>query len=117
MVSPPQATAPNPDYAIAACLNCNSLFLRTPTNSVCLLCGRPPAYLLSFHFAGGAEIPAGEEGAPASAPPAVPILIGVTCPHCHGDVRLSITDTEISVVQPAPSGGGESAAADTHPMV
>ena len=88
--------------AIGACLSCNSLFLIQGTNVTCILCGQPPAFTLPFSPA--------PVGAPLAASPETPpepvegpaTLIGVTCPHCAGQVQLSITDTEITVLPPPP---------------
>lgn len=89
-----------PAAAIGACLNCRQLFLITPDTPNCYLCGRAPAFTLPFAVAAPSAHPEPVEG-PAPPPPAAPpTLIGVTCPHCHSDIRLSITDSEISVVQP-----------------
>lgn len=86
--------------AIGACLNCRQLFLITPDLETCYLCGRPPAYRLAFPLA-PSHAPVGLETPLEELPPAgSPILIGITCPHCHDNVQLSISDSEISVVPP-----------------
>lgn len=86
--------------AIGACLNCRQLFLITPDSETCYLCGRLPAYRLAFPQAAQHE-PVVPGLSPEELPPAgLPILIGITCPHCHANVQLSISDSEISVVPP-----------------
>jgi hypothetical protein len=85
---------------IGACLNCRQLFLITPDTPNCYLCGRPPAYTLWFSQAFQDEA-FGPRPSPAIPPPEQPaVLIGVTCPHCHGNIQLSISDSEIAVVPP-----------------
>lgn len=88
--------------AIGACLSCHQLFLVTPESAVCILCGRPPAYTLPFSAM--EQVGPTPESTPTASPSPVqpPTLIGVTCPHCHGNVQLSITDTEITVIPPPP---------------
>lgn len=86
--------------AIGACLNCRQLFLITPDTETCYLCGRLPAYTLRFPLASQPE-PVVPGTYPEELPPAAPpTLIGITCPHCQGNVQLSITDSEIAVVPP-----------------
>ena len=86
--------------AIGACLNCRQLFLITPDTETCYLCGRLPAYTLRFPLASQPE-PVVPGPYPEELPPAAPpTLIGITCPHCHDNVQLSISDSEISVVPP-----------------
>lgn len=86
--------------AIGACLHCRQLFLITPDTPTCYLCGRTPAYSLPFPAGVSSAHPEPVEG-PVIPPPEQPaMLIGITCPHCHSNVQLSITDSEIAVVPP-----------------
>jgi hypothetical protein len=106
--------------AIGACLNCRQLFLITPDGETCYLCGRLPAYCLAFPPASQPE-PVVPGTYPEELPPAAPpTLIGITCPHCHSNVQLSISDSEISVVPPplpvADEEPAESAAAPDQPV-
>jgi hypothetical protein len=89
-------------YAIGACLPCNHLFLVGPASVDCPLCGRPPAYTLPFTAVALSAHPEPVEGSTPAPPAAPPTLIGVTCPHCDGNVQLSITDSEIAVIPPPP---------------
>jgi len=86
--------------AIGACLNCRQLFLITPDTETCYLCGRLPAYTIGFPPASVHEpwvLLTYPEELPPEQPP---VLIGVTCPHCHNNVQLSISNSEISVLPP-----------------
>jgi hypothetical protein len=89
-----------PQVRIGACLKCRQLFLVTYDSPNCYLCGDPPAYTLPFTAAAPSAQPEPVEGPTTPPPAAPPILIGVTCPHCQGNVQLSISDSEISVLPP-----------------
>jgi hypothetical protein len=89
-----------PQVRIGACLRCRQLFLVTYDSPSCYLCGDPPAYTLPFTAAAPSAQPEPVEGLTPSPPAAPPTLIGITCPHCHSNVQLSISDSEISVVPP-----------------
>jgi len=86
--------------AIGACLNCRQLFLITLDTPNCYLCGRAPAYTIGFPPASVHDLLQPGPSVVISPPEQPPVLIGVTCPHCHGNVQLSITDSEIAVVPP-----------------
>jgi len=95
-----QATPSAP--AVGGCLRCHQLFLIIDSAATCLICGRPPDLTLPFGPFPAAGLGVLLGPSPAAEEPEAPILIAVKCPHCDNDVQLSITDTEIAVVSPAP---------------
>lgn len=100
MAAPAVAT----QYAIGACLNCRNLFLVTPANPECLLCGRPATLTLPFP---GPESPFAVEtpsAAEPEAPPAPLTPMPITCPVCNAALELVLNESEI-YLQEAPSEG------------
>ena len=106
--------------AIGACLRCRQLFLITPDTPTCYLCGRAPDYITYFAPPDPGRVEWGHPDAALPPPEQPAVLIGITCPHCHSNVQLSISDSEISVLQPpvpiADEEPAESAAAPDQPV-
>lgn len=104
----PAATA---QYAIGACLNCRNLFLVTPANPECILCGRPPTLTLPF-----SNRETLSEVEPVLAPepealPAEPDVFELTCPWCRRAVNLIVStegfflaETDIAAAEEEPAG-------------
>jgi hypothetical protein len=102
--------------AIGACLPCNQLFLVTTPDTRCLFCGGLPSTIHPFAQPLRSGLAAPDEPPPPAAEPTAPTIIGVTCPHCHQNLQLSITDTEISVIPPpTPLPAEEAAPVDATP--
>lgn len=98
--------------AIGGCFQCMNLTLLTADRQVCFICGRPPDCILPFPDTGGVvPVPPSLEE-PTAAPPVTAAVYGGKCPHCDGDVLISVTDEAVRIMSPPSSLPAEEAGAE-----
>jgi len=105
-------SAPAP--AIGVCNKDGNIWAVNADRRLCLICGRPPDYMIPLEESGASPAEAMGSGDAQPAAPASILIYPVSCPECGAQLNAEITPDNISLISLQPSQGSpESAAADT----